>query len=118
MLTNLLMLAQGAPKSRGTGMESMIFFYAIFGAVIAFMFLQYRSQEKRKEREKKQMYDDLSKNDKVLTIGGIKGTVMSVKDDEVVVKVDESTNTKMTFVKSSIQRILNDELSLGDDRKK
>jgi len=45
----------------------------------------------------------------VLTIGGVVGTVVSVKDDQVVVKVDESTNTKMTFLKSAIQRVVTDD---------
>jgi preprotein translocase YajC subunit len=42
----------------------------------------------------------------VVTIGGIVGTVVATRDDEVVLKVDESTNTKMTFVRKAIQRVL------------
>ncbi len=55
------------------------------------------------------MHARMAKNDRVLTIGGVIGTVLSVKDSEVVLKVDESTNTKMTFVKTAIQKIITDE---------
>jgi preprotein translocase subunit YajC len=87
------------------------FFIAIMIALLVFMFTNMRSQKKREERERNEMYSKLSKNDRVLTVGGIIGTVMSVKDNEVVLKVDETTNTKMTFLKSAVQRIITDEPS-------
>ena len=40
------------------------------------------------------------------TVGGIIGTVAEVKGDEVVVKIDESTNTKIRVVRSAIQQVL------------
>ena len=77
--------------------------------MIAFLFLTSRSQKKRDKRKREDMYAGMTKNDRVLTIGGIVGTVMSVRDDEVVVKVDEANNTKMTFLRSAIQRIITDD---------
>ena len=67
------------------------------------------AQKKREKRERDEMHARIAKNDRVLTVGGVIGTIVSVKDTEVVLKVDESTNTKMTFLKSSVQRILSDE---------
>ena len=52
------------------------------------------------------MLSALKKNDRVMTIGGVVGTVVQVRDDEVVVKVDESANVKLTFIRGSIQKIL------------
>ncbi len=63
------------------------------------------------------MHARLAKNDRVLTIGGVIGTIISVKDSEVILKVDESTNTKMTFIKTAIQRIITDDQPLGADKK-
>lgn len=83
--------------------------FAMMIAVVAFIFLSARSQKKREKREREEMYSRLSKNDRVQTIGGIVATVVSVKDSEVVLKVDESTNTKMTFLQTAIQRIITDE---------
>ena len=46
----------------------------------------------------------LAKNDKVRTIGGIIGTVVDIKDDEITLKVDESNNTKIKVLPSAIGR--------------
>lgn len=97
-----------APTNPRPGTGNFMFLALMMGFV-AFIFLTARSQKKREKRERENLYTRLAKNDRVLTAGGVIGTVISVKDDEVVLKVDESTNTKMTFLKSAIQRILADE---------
>ena len=83
---------------------AMILFFVVF-----YIFL-IRGQRKEK-KQKKDMLANLAKNDRVMTVGGIVGTVVSVKDDEVSLKVDESSNTKITFSRSSIQRVMNDSAS-------
>jgi preprotein translocase subunit YajC len=55
------------------------------------------------------MVQSLKKNDRVQTIGGMLGTIIDVKDDEVLVKVDESNNTKIWFIASAISRVLSEE---------
>lgn len=98
-----------APAGPPPGAGFQALFIPMMIAMIVFMFLSARSQKKRERAERENLYSRLNKNERVLTIGGIIGTIVSVKDNEVVLKVDESTNTKMTFVKSSIQRIITDE---------
>ena len=93
----------------GPGGTGNFMFLALMMGFIAFIFLTARSQKKREKRERENLYARLAKNDRVLTAGGAIGTIISVKDNEVVLKVDESTNTKMTFLKSSIQRILGED---------
>lgn len=105
------LLAQGGPAPAPTqpqGGAGAMFFPAVMIAVLVFMFLSMRSQKKREANEREAMFARLAKNDRVLTVGGVIGTVLTVKDHEVVLKVDETTNTKMTFVKSAIQRVLSD----------
>ncbi len=93
------------PTSQG---NPMLMFLPLMAAMIVFMLLSSRSQRKRQERERTEMYAKMTKNHRVQTVGGVIGTVISVKDNEVVLKVDESTNTKMTFLKSAVQRIITD----------
>lgn len=93
---------QGAAPSPAAG----LFPVALMLAMIVFLFLTMRSQKKREKRERQELNDRMRKGDRVLTAGGAIGTIMSVKDDEVVVKVDETTNTKMTFIKSAIQKVI------------
>jgi preprotein translocase subunit YajC len=59
-----------------------------------FIYLMIREPRKKQQQHKK-MIESLQKNDKVCTIGGIIGTVVEVKGDEVVLKVDDSNNTKI-----------------------
>jgi len=52
------------------------------------------------------MVQSLKKNDRVRTIGGILGTVIDVKDDEIILKVDESNNTKIRIAVGAISKVL------------
>ncbi len=63
----------------------------------------------KKQKKYDEMLKNLRKNDRVVTIGGIVGTVVSAKEDEVVLKVDESNNTKMTFVRRAIQNVVSED---------
>ena len=80
---------------------------------IALMFvlmylILFRGPQKQKQ-QRKQMMQSLKKNDKVQTIGGIIGTVVDIKDDEITLKVDESNNTKIKVIPSSIGKNLSNE---------
>ena len=64
--------------------------------------------QRRDKKKRQAMLGSVKKHDKVQTVGGVIGSVMEVKPDTVVVKVDESTNTRITFARSSIQHVLTD----------
>ena len=81
----------------------------IFMFVIIYMLL-FRGPRK-KQQQHKQMVQALAKNDKVRTIGGIIGTVVDIKDDEITLKVDESNNTKIKVLPSAIGRNVTKEKS-------
>jgi preprotein translocase subunit YajC len=77
---------------------------------IVFYFLVIGSKRKQ-DRQRRDMLDQLKKGDRIQTIGGILGTVVEVRENEVVVKVDETANTKLRFTRSAIHRVV------GDDEK-
>jgi preprotein translocase subunit YajC len=81
----------------------------IFMFVIIYLLL-FRGPRK-KQQQHKQMVQALAKNDKVRTIGGIIGTVVDIKDDEITLKVDESNNTKIKVLPSAIGRNVTKEKS-------
>ncbi|NOT01024.1 MAG: preprotein translocase subunit YajC [Phycisphaerales bacterium] len=111
MFETICLIGQTVP-SGGQPQQSnpMVFFVGIALFMMVFFFISSRSSRKEKQK-KQQMIENLAKNDRVMTIGGILGTVVSVKDNEVIVKVDESTNTRMTFLKRAIQQVIT-----GDDK--
>ncbi len=72
--------------------------------ILIFYFLIIRPQKKR-DKETKAMLAAMKKGDKVVTIGGIHGTIITVKDQTVVVKVDDSA--RIEFSKSAISSVVN-----------
>ena len=82
----------------GFGYQQLIFIGLIF---IVMYFIIFRGPQKQKQQRKK-MLQSLKKNDRVRTIGGIIGTVVDIKGDEITLKVDESNNTKIKVVSSAI----------------
>jgi preprotein translocase subunit YajC len=73
--------------------------------VILFYFLFIRSK-RTQDKQRQSMLDQLKKGDRVQTIGGILGTVIEARENEVLLKVDESSNTKIRFSRSAIHRVL------------
>ena len=67
--------------------------------LVIFWFFMIRPQAK-KQKELRKFRDSLQKGDKVVTTGGIYGKVVSIKDYQVVLQVDENTN--LTVDKSSV----------------
>ncbi len=90
------------PQGPGFGPQQFIF----LGLMFVLMYLILFRGPRKKQQQHKQMMAALGKNDKVQTIGGIIGTVVDVKDDEVTLKIDESNNTKMKVIRSAIGRNL------------
>ena len=74
------------------------------GLMFVLMYMILFRGPRKKQQQHKQMVQTLAKNDKVRTIGGIIGTVVDIKDDEVTLKVDESNNTKIKVLPSAIGR--------------
>lgn len=72
----------------------------------------------RKERKKRmELLSGLASNDRVQTIGGVIGTIVEIRDEEVVLRVDENTNTRIRFSKTAVQQVLrrgNEKAGAGD----
>lgn len=66
-----------------------------------FMIMPQRREKKRHEA----LISAIKKGDKVETVGGIIGTVLEVRDKEVLVKVDEGSNAKIRFTRNAIRSV-------------
>jgi preprotein translocase subunit YajC len=103
-----LPILMGAPQGGGGapqgGPASILPTLITFGLVfLIFYFLIIRPQNK-KQKETKAMLASLGKGDRVVTIGGIRGVIQKLKDDSVVLKVDNSTS--LEFSKSAVSNVL------------
>jgi preprotein translocase subunit YajC len=86
----------------------------MMAVLFGIMWLLILRPQRKRERQRQEMLDRVSKNDKVVTAGGIHGTVRWVKGDEVMLLVDESTNTKLRVSRSAIARILSEDTEEGE----
>lgn len=76
--------------------------------MVIMVVIMFRTPQKQKQ-ERKKLEQSLEKNDKVVTIGGIIGTVIDIKEQEILLKIDESNNTKIKVLRSHIGRNLSKE---------
>lgn len=92
-------LGLGAPGGGDGGGMGMIIMLVLMFAVI--YFLMIRPQQK-KQKQQQQMISALSKGDRVVTSGGMLGTVVGFGEKENIVVLKFGENTKIEFLKSSI----------------
>ena len=91
---------QPAKKPGGLFGGSMMPMILIFGVLAIFMFMSSNTRKKQ-QRKHQDMLSNLQKGDKVVSIGGIVGTIVECREDELVVKIDE--NTRMKFARWAIR---------------
>jgi preprotein translocase subunit YajC len=98
--------ANAPPPGRGPGGGVFSSPLLLLGLMLVMFYLLLFRGPRKKQQQHKQMVQSLQKNDRVRTIGGIIGTVVDVKDDEITLKVDESNNTKIKVAPSAIGKNL------------
>ena len=101
---NLFALLQAAPAAQpqGGGWSMLIMLALIFVVMWLFMIRPQRKQQK----ELQAFRDGLKKGDKVVTIGGIYGTVCELKNDSVLIEVDN--NVKIRVSKNALVKDFTD----------
>ena len=114
MLFNSLLLQAADPAAMGGGFGMFLPLILIIGIMYFFMI----RTKKKKQKELQKMLDALQKGDKVITIGGIHGTVSSVKKDSNVVTIRVDENTKIEFNRSAIATVVSDKPAEKTEEKK
>ncbi len=100
MNLNFLALAAGQTTGAGGmgGIGMIIYLVVIFGAMWLFIFRPQR----KKQKEEKKMRENLQVGDEIITIGGIHGRVVSLKEDTMVIE-SLSDHSKLTFSRWALQ---------------
>jgi preprotein translocase subunit YajC len=92
----------GAAAQSGGPMGGLMSFLPFILIIGIFYFLIIRPQNK-KQKETQKMLSALKKGDRVVTIGGVHGTIQSVKESSVIVRVDD--NCRIEFSRSAISGV-------------
>lgn len=103
-----LILAQ----EKGADPNGLSQFFGINGylvLIVILFFVIIVMPQRREQKKREQMLSAMKKNDRVLTAGGIIGTVANISADgkEITLKVDD--NTRIKFLRSSITQVLGEE---------
>ena len=85
-------------------------FVPIILLVVIFYVFMFRSKGKE-QAKRKTMLEQMKKGDEVQTIGGEFGRVVDIRDDRVLLKVDETSNTKIWYSRSAVHKVVTDKAS-------
>ena len=101
LITILLQAAPAAPANAPAAGGQGAFWIMII-AMFAIMWLFMIRPQRKQQKELEAFRSSLQKGDKIVTAGGIYGTIDEVKDRYVIIKVDGET--KLRVDKTSIQK--------------
>lgn len=90
------------PQSQNPGFGFLLPFILV---IVFFVVVQFMASS-REKKKRSTLMSSLKKGDKVLTIGGVIAHIAEVREDEIVLRVDENSNAKMRVVRSAIQQNL------------
>jgi preprotein translocase subunit YajC len=82
--------------------------FLIGGMILIMYFVLFRPQMKEQKR-RREMLASVKKHDRVVTTGGIHGVVVSVSDNDVVLKIDENNNVRVKFSRAAVSAIISRE---------
>ena len=93
---DFIMAAQGNP---------MMQFLPLMVIMFAVMYFLIIRPQKQKEKKRREMITNVRKQDRIVTAGGVHGVVVSVKEDEVIVRVDDAKDVKLKIDKSALTSV-------------
>jgi preprotein translocase subunit YajC len=87
--------AMGPGQGQGGQQQSPYSFLIFMGVIFAiFYFLLIRPQQKR-QKEHRQLLDNLKKGDRVVTTGGLQGTIAGLSDTVITLEIADKVKVKV-----------------------
>ena len=114
MVTDAFAQAGGPPPDQNPLIGFLVQFGYFIPLFLILYFLLIRPQ-RQQQKQQENMRKGLKKGDKVLTTGGMLGTVVGVEDAKVVVRIADEV--KVEFAKHAIVQVLVEEKKTGGERK-
>jgi preprotein translocase subunit YajC len=103
--------AGGGGGEGGGGFNFLTSPISLMMILLVFFYLIVLRPQRQEQAKRRAMLAAVKKNDRVVTVGGIYGVVTNVhrEADEVTIRVDEATNTKLRVTLSSLARVMGEE---------
>jgi len=83
----------------------MMQFLPLMIIMFAVMYFLIIRPQKQKEKKRKEMITNVRKQDRIVTAGGVHGVVVSVKKNEVIVRIDDAKDVKVKVDKSALTSV-------------
>ena len=99
-----LVLAMAPQPGQGGGGGSMISTLIMFGAIFAIFYFMIIRPQQKKAKEREALLASVKKGDKIITSGGIHGTIAGL--DEKTILLDVGNNTKIKMERTAIGQVL------------
>ena len=90
---NMMTILQAAPAAQAGSQWSMWIMFALIFVVMWFFMIR---PQRKQQKELQNFRDSLKKGDKVVTIGGIYGTVCEIKEGSVLIEVDNNVKIRVS----------------------
>jgi len=98
---NPILLEKAATTAQGSK-GSFVFMIVVYALIFGAMYLFLIRPQKKKQKEEKKMRENLQVGDEIVTIGGIYGRVISLKEDTIVIE-SQSDHSKLTIARWALQ---------------
>ncbi len=85
-ILNTFLVSGTTNTQQASGASSSIFMLISIGLLVVVMYFMMIRPQRKKEKKEQAMRDAMQIGDEVITIGGIIGMVVSIKDDSVVIE--------------------------------
>lgn len=108
LISNPLAAASWLPLAAEGAGGGLSGFMPIIIIIAIFYFIVIRPASRERKNREAQV-SALVKHDKVITNAGIHGTVVGLTDENVILRVDDKNNVRMTFSRAAIWQVLGDE---------
>ena len=89
--------------------QTLVAYGPVVFMLVVFYFLLYRPQ-KKEQQARKNMLLNLKKGNKVITVGGVYGTITEIKDDVVTIKIADKVDVQVA--RMSIANNMNDPIKV------
>ena len=106
-----IILQAGSPAAGDVAAPNPIMQFLPFILMFVILYFLIIRPQRKRQKEHQGLLDDLKINDEVTTNAGIVGKIVNIKKDKntVVLRVDDTTGTKIEFVRSAIAGLVTDE---------
>ncbi|MBN2405502.1 MAG: preprotein translocase subunit YajC [Coriobacteriia bacterium] len=104
----MAMLAMGAPPSGGEGSSggatAMVGQIVMIAAILVIMYMLMIRPQRKRDKQRREMIDAVKEKDQVVTIGGIHGKVVAIKDRHLILELGKGVTIRID--KAAISRVI------------